>query len=170
VFAAGNGDAQGHPIDISDPAQRTYNGFATHPNVIAVAASSSKDKVANYSNYGKEISISAPSSSAGCPGILTTDVRGAGGYNPVGDYCNDFGGTSSAAPLVSGIAALVLSVNPNLTSGRVKTILEETARKVGAATPGEYDARGHSVHFGYGVVNAEEAVRVALQIRQGDRL
>ena len=41
-----------------------------------------------------------------------------------------FGGTSSAAPLVAGIAALVISANPSLTAKEVKDIIKESADKI----------------------------------------
>lgn len=153
VFAAGN-----ESRDINNPGDGTRNGFAIHPNVIAVAASTSLDEKADYSNFGREISISAPSGGAGGLGILTSDVRGNGrGYNKKGDYDEGFSGTSSAAPLVSGIAALVLSVNPKLTSEQVKKLLEETARKI-ERDGGTYDDSGRSINFGFGCVNAKEAI------------
>ena len=134
VFAAGNSNH-----DINDPDGGTVDGFATHPDVIAVAACNSRDERSNYSNFGKEISLCAPSSGMGGRGILTSDVRGTFQFHGVtyeagyeaGDYTRTFGGTSSATPLVAGICALLLSVNPALTAKQVKEILESTARRIG---------------------------------------
>ncbi len=151
VFAAGNENR-----DIVDLTAGTFNGFAAHPHVISVSASTSVDTRSDYSNFGKNVSICAPSSGVGGMGILTSDVRRPRGYNSRGDYYESFGGTSSSAPLVSGVAALVLSVNPDLTGMQVKEILQATARKIGDVT--EYDEHGHSVKFGYGCVNAHAAV------------
>jgi len=64
--------------------------------------------------YGVNLDIVAPGSS-----ICTTDISGSHGYNSGGDYVCDFGGTSAACPFVAGVAALVLSVNPNLTYNEV---------------------------------------------------
>lgn len=156
VFAAGNSNH-----DINDPDLGTLDGFAIHPDVIAVAASTSMDARSNYSNFGKEISVCAPSSGAGGWGILTCDVTGVDprtgaplGYDD-GDYTYDFGGTSSACPLVAGVAALVLSVKPDMSSNAVKKLLEDTARKIGKSS--DY-SNGHSVWFGKGCVNALDAV------------
>lgn len=164
VFAAGN-----ESRDINDPNGQTLNGFAIHPDVIAVAACNSMDQRSNYSNFGREISICAPSSGVGGVRILTSDVRGtfesnglafAAGYD-ASDYTRTFGGTSSATPLVAGICALILSVNPRLTSREVKQILESTTRKIGPNN--SYDVRGHSIFFGFGCVNADAAVRKAME-------
>ncbi|HEX5884982.1 MAG TPA: S1/P1 nuclease, partial [Pyrinomonadaceae bacterium] len=164
LFAAGNANR-----DVNDPNGGTLNGFAVHPDVIAVAACNSMDQKSNYSNFGREISICAPSSGAGGVSILTSDVRGsfqingqafAAGYD-AGDYTRTFGGTSSATPLVAGICALILSVNPRLTSREVKQILESTTRRIGPAN--SYDARGHSIFFGFGCVDADAAVRKAME-------
>lgn len=148
VFAAGNDNH-----DINDPASGTLDGFAIHPHVISVAASTSVDTKAPYSNFGKEISVCAPSSGAPGMGVLTSDVRDIPGYVP-GDYYSNFGGTSSACPVVSGVSALVLGVNPNLSSSDVKSIIERTARKIGNT----YDAQGHSIYHGNGCVDANAAV------------
>ena len=164
VFAAGNANH-----DINDPDGGTLDGFAVHPDVIAVAACNSMDQKSNYSNFGREISICAPSNGIGGVGILTSDVRGTfqvngravpSGYD-AGDYTRTFGGTSSATPLVAGICALILSVNPGLTSREVKQILETTTRKIGPDDA--YDERGHSIYFGFGCVNAEAAVKKAME-------
>jgi len=161
VFAAGNSN-----VDIDDAAGRTVNGFATHPSVIAVSASTSNDEAASYSSHGKSISVCAPSNGQGGWGILTADVTGVTasgahrGYGK-GDYTYDFGGTSSACPLVSGVCALVLNANPQLTAAEVKALLQRTARKIGPLT--EYE-NGHSTAFGHGCVNAHEVVKEALAL------
>lgn len=156
VFAAGNENRS-----INNPAAGTVNGFAIHPDVIAVAASNSRDERSNYSNYGTEISICAPSSGTGGWGVLTCDVTGVQsvsgvtrplGYAP-GDYTYEFGGTSSATPLVAGVCALILSASPGLTAAQVKTLLQTTARKIGGLAPG---ARNDT--FGHGCVDAAAAI------------
>jgi subtilisin family serine protease len=155
-FAAGNSNT-----DINHPT--TYNGFATHPDVIAVAACTSIDTKSHYSCFGKSIFITAPSSGSGGMGILTADVRGNLGYAP-GDFTYDFGGTSSATPLVAGICALLFSVKPELTADEVKNILKNTARKIGNAT--DYDSKGHSTSYGYGCIDAERAVTAILPAKE----
>ncbi|TKD47384.1 S8 family serine peptidase [Azotobacter chroococcum] len=157
---------------------RILNGNATHPSLIAVAASTSLNRHAAYSNWGKEVCVCAPSnnfnpldSSAFAPGlgIWTTDNERHGqDFTPRSRYTGRFGGTSSATPLVAGIAALVLSANPNLSAAEVKEILQSTADKIVDTDPdflgamrGAYDGNGHSDWFGFGKVNAEKAVREA---------
>ena len=75
-------------------------------------------------------------------------------------YCDDFGGTSSATPLVAGCAALVLSANKSLTWDGVRDVLTSTAEKIDRAN-GRY-TRGYSLQYGYGRVNAAAAVDAAL--------
>jgi subtilisin-like proprotein convertase family protein len=154
VFAAGNANH-----DIDDP-PRSRDGFAIHPDVIAVAASNSRDRRSHYSNFGQAIWICAPSSGAGGVGIVTTDRRGSSGYQS-GDYTTveRFGGTSSATPLVAGICALMLSVNPDLTAVEVKEILRDTAVKIDPQ--GAAYSNGHSRFYGYGRVDAHRAVLAA---------
>jgi len=74
-------------------------------------------------------------------------------------YTDNFGGTSSAAPLAAGIDALVLSVNPSLTRMQVRDILRATAKKIDS--PGGDYRDGYSLQYGYGRLNAHEAVRSA---------
>ena len=164
VFAAGN-----EARDIDRPDEDSVNGYATDPNVIAVAASTSMDERADYSNFGAAVHVCAPSSGIGGRGITTADVTGEfsdtlgfprpNGYVP-GDYNEQFGKTSSACPLVAGVCGLILSVNPGLTAVEVREIIKSTARKIGAAS--DYDANGHSKHFGYGCIDAEAAVSKAM--------
>jgi hypothetical protein len=163
VFAAGNSN-----LDIDDPVGGSVNGFATHPDVIAVAASNSQDKSSNYSNFGDRILVCAPSSGLGGRGIVTADVRGTwqdgditrdAGFE-AGDYTRSFGGTSSAAPLVAGIAALLLSAQPQATAAQIGEIIKSAARRIGPGS--DYDANGHSIHYGYGCIDADSAVQAVL--------
>jgi subtilisin family serine protease len=151
------------------------NGSATHPNVIAVAASTSLNKHAAYSNWGDEISVCAPSNNfhpldndifVPGRGIWTTDNEAfGGGFTAHSRYTGQFGGTSSATPLTAGVAALVLSANPDVSASEVKNILQKTADKIIDNDPdiipghrhGTY-TDGRSKWFGFGKVNAERAV------------
>ncbi|MEM1124414.1 MAG: S8 family serine peptidase, partial [Bacteroidota bacterium] len=162
LYAAGNDD-----LDY-------LSYYATHPDVIAVGASTSQDEHANYSNRGRELTVVAPSN--GDWPILAaranwdegTSLRGPGAFRywadgkSRGDNYKHFGGTSSSTPLVAGICALMLSENPDLTAKQVKQILIKTADKIGS--PSEY-VNGHSVKYGYGRVNADKAVAEAIRLR-----
>jgi len=158
-FAAGN-----ESRDIDGPG--SLNGFAVHPDVLAVAACNSLDQPSDYSNFGAAIAVCAPSSGPPGWGIATADVRGrftrpdgvqqAAGYSP-GPYTQRFGGTSSACPLVAGVCALVLSVRPELTATEVREIVTGSARKIGGSNDD-----GHHPRFGFGCVNADAAVAAAL--------
>jgi subtilisin family serine protease len=205
VFASGNAN---RPIDgtvnernwpNNNPTGATewLSGYAVHPDTIAVAASTSLNRKAAYSNWGQSISVCAPSnnappgiwlastgyimtppdiSSGSFPGegVFTTDRLGTAGYGS-GDFTGGFGGTSSAAPVVAGVAALVLSANPNLTAAQVRQILESTADKITDPNPdpqlglrhGTYGSNGHCQWFGHGKVNAYRAVAQARQLAGG---
>lgn len=87
-------------------------------------------------------------------------------------YTEKFGGTSGAAPIVSGVAALMLSVNPNLTAEQVRQILIATADRELDTTldlPDDPNLQGfdgafingHSIFFGAGKVDAFRAVERA---------
>ncbi len=138
------------------------------PESVAIGASTDQGKLAAYSNVGPEVSVVAPSS-GGVRGIYSTDVSYPGrGFNTGrvnaggadGHHTNDFGGTSSATPLVAGIAALALSVKPELDRDGLQELIEKTADKIGRG----YDGNGHSPRFGHGRVNAANAVATALTL------
>ena len=163
TFAAGNGNE-----DIK------FDGYASYNKVLAVGACNDTGKRSIYSDYGSSVWCSFPSSDFGyspfnhpeplTSGIYTTDRLGTAGYNANGDYTDDFGGTSSACPGVAGTVALLLSVNPELTWQQVKEIIRETSEKIDTAN-GQYDAQGHSKFYGFGRVDAEKAVRRALELK-----
>jgi subtilisin family serine protease len=152
LFAAGNED---RPLDGVKDGRISVQGFALHRDVIAVAASNSLDVRSWYSNHGPELAICAPSSGSPGRGIVTTDRQGAPGY-ATGDYTFDFGGTSSATPLAAGLAALILSENPDLTSAEVKQVMMDTADKIDQANGAYVD--GHSTLYGHGRINAHQAL------------
>ncbi len=200
LFAAGNAnrptqgttEERGWPDNAIAGKTDWLAGFTVHPDVVTVSACTSTNQKSVYSNWGPNISVCGPSNNAPpgmwlqktgfvrTPpevrgpfpglGVFTADRVGAEGYDR-GDYTDSFGGTSSATPVVAGVAALVLSVNPSLTAAQVKQILQQTTDKIVDRTPdpqfnfvkGTYDSRGHSEWFGYGKVNAEKAVKLAQQ-------
>ncbi len=84
----------------------------------------------------------------------------AGGDGWWGRYSYRFSHTSSAAPLVSGIAALILQANPALSALQVRDIIVGTADKINSGAAG-YDADGHSDNYGYGRINALRAIAKA---------
>ncbi|NEO39380.1 MAG: S8 family serine peptidase [Moorea sp. SIOASIH] len=203
VFAAGNANRpvsgtiyeRGWPNNLLKGSTEWLSGFAVHPDVITVSACNSLGKKSAYSNWGENVSVCAPSNNAPpgmwfpnkgyvytAPivtggikglGVFSADQVGSAGYE-TGDFVGNFGGTSSACPVVAGVAALVLSVNPDLTAGEVKQILEQSADKIVDPNPdpqlnrrlGTYDTNGHSQWFGYGKVNAFKAVKAAQEKSQ----
>jgi subtilisin family serine protease len=70
-------------------------------------------------------------------------------------------GTSFAAPHVSGIAALILSVNPNLTWQQVQNIIESTAQPLTGYPPNNPSRPNWNNQVGYGLVNAFAAAQAA---------
>ncbi len=112
---------------------------------IAVISTDSDDSRSSFSDYGDLKDIAAPGGS-----IYSTYYNG--GYHTLS-------GTSMASPVVAGVAALVLSVNPDLSVDEVKNILYTTARDLG--DPGKDD------DYGWGIVNAEAAVNAALATLNG---
>lgn len=156
-------------VDSGDPATDSYVWYdpyvaypASHPDVIAVGASTEFDYRSYFSQYGDDLDLMAPGG-GGFLGIVTTDRTGADGYNSSGDYTTGFSGTSASAPIVSGAVALLLSRHPDLTAGEVRTLLRRTADKTGglAYSGGEAGAGGRNPYYGYGRLNAERLLGLA---------
>src|SRR5262249_25442681 len=86
-----------------------FDGFANHRSVLAVGAVGDDALPAPYSESCSALFLVAPSS-GGTRSITTTDLLGNPGYDPAaGDYTDRFGGTAAAAPIVSGVVALMLA-------------------------------------------------------------
>ncbi len=139
---------------------------ARYPEVIAVGATDHQDLRWGYSNHGPELDVMAPGGpTPGSPlvsGIWTTDIAGSPGAHAttadptITDYLI-FGGTSASTPIVAGVAALILSVEPNLTDDEVRHFLERSAKDLGA--PGRDD------YYGWGRVDARAALDMVLARR-----
>jgi subtilisin family serine protease len=126
----------------------TSIGFPARSNgVVAVGASNRSGQKASFSSYGSKLAFVAAGQS-----IYTTDRTGSNGYVS-GDY-TIIDGTSFSSPYAAGVAALILSVNPSLSASEVETIMQTTCRDMSTI--------GYDTLTGWGMLNAEEAVRVAL--------
>jgi len=115
------------------------------PSVMAIAALTPSGVLANFSNWGPGLFISAPGTL-----VYTTDRTGTAGYS-TGNY-TFIQGTSFSSPYAAGVAALVLSYNPILTAADVESILASSAKDLG--TPG-FDSI-----FGWGFINAFTALLI----------
>lgn len=143
-----------------------FNGVAFPANVtgvVTVGAIDNTGAIHDYSSRGAEMDLVAPSGGrsssnlSGCiipdGNVRTIDRPGNNGYS-TGDYFDGFNGTSAAAPQVSGVASLILAVNPNLTESQVRTILQQTATDMGTS--------GFDNTYGYGRLNAQAALIAAI--------
>lgn len=113
-----------------------------------------------YTNIGVDQDLVAYGGSVyqslGTTDIRTIDRVGENGKTS-GDYSDEFGGTSAACPMVSGAAALILSINPSLTRTQVENILFSTATDLG--NPGRDNT------YGYGKLNIYAACKEAVNTR-----
>jgi subtilisin-like proprotein convertase family protein/subtilisin family serine protease len=124
-------DSNGNVTWIGVSRSRTFtNNLVGIDGVLHVAAICSTARRSHYSNYGTGVGICAPSSNTHkynrmtVPGLGITTATGE-----IAGVTDQFGGTSSATPLVAGIAALVISANPDLSALQVIEILKRTASK-----------------------------------------
>lgn len=157
IHAAGN-DAEDIDVAANYPT-RVYDSGGSAQNWISVGAiswQSPPDVVANFSNYGRtSVDVFAPGVD-----ILSTI--------PGGEYDSN-SGTSMAAPVVSGVAALLMAYYPDLTAAEIREIILESATRdpeLVVSLPGN---REESIPFAElsatgGVVNAYEAVRLAEEL------
>lgn len=140
--------------------------------VIVVGSLTDQDRKFGYSSYGHLLDVMAPSGPVGGharPGMYSTDIVGDAGFNGAGqdnEYSPWMGGTSGAAPVVSGVVALMYAANDRLTEADVRRVLCETAVRVDPAG-GEYDASGWSRFYGCGRVDAAAAVSAVVNTAPG---
>jgi len=163
IHAAGNDDKN---IDIEDnfPSKNINNDtLQTASNWINVGASGPTlaELKASFSNYGKrEVSVFAP-------GVEIYSTL------PGGNMYGSMDGTSMAAPVVSGIASLILSYYPELSAPQVKNIIEKSAIKIDSSIQikeGDADRNIQlsDISVSGGIANAYEALKLASTVK-GER-
>ena len=126
VFAAGNDDRS-----IEDDELQAME------EVLCISATDSYGNPTAYTNSGSAVDIAAPSA--------TVTLAPEGGINET------FGGTSAAAPVISGLAGWVLSMDSSLTAAQVHELFITTAVPSPLVT---HDENGHHDTYGYGEVSA----------------
>jgi Ca2+-binding RTX toxin-like protein/subtilisin-like proprotein convertase family protein len=162
VFAAGN-DRQYVANTASDGDNTNNHSLTNSRFVITAAASDSDGHIAPFSTPGDSIMVTAPGVA-----ILTTAVDDGDG-----DPTNDFAvvsGTSFAAPVVSGVVAIMLEANPDLGYRDVQEILALSSRKIDPTSDSwstngatNWNGGGNLVShdYGFGLIDAHAAARLA---------
>ncbi|MFO0012696.1 MAG: S8 family serine peptidase, partial [Planctomycetota bacterium] len=157
VFAAGNSG-----IEVGYPATQAL----VNSGIAVVGAVNNLGSVSEYSSIGPIVDVVAPSNDfrAGTLAIDTTDRIGTDGYSAddyTGTGAEGFGGTSSAAPLATGITALAIArseqLGLNLSPAQLRSLLRVNTEMLSSET---YDmVTGKSYNSGYGRLNAASLVR-----------
>ncbi len=152
-FAAGNGS------ELIE-----YDGYASNEHVMAIGAVNKEGKLTKYSDYGKSLFCCFPSSEVFFEnekiktiyGIHTLDRVGKLGFSDT-DYYTSFGGTSASCPGMAGAAALMLSVNPNLSLNECKTLIKEACY-----IPKNAD-KNQEKNLGAGIINVAKLLALTKQ-------
>ena len=176
VIAVSGGNERGNGADIA------LSNFTGNKLTIAVGAITHDGKPTYYSSQGASLLVTAPGGVASEDstatdrgfGIASADMTGSLGFNinegEAGNYAFQSQGTSYSQPMVSAIAALMLEANPKLGFRDVSSILALTARQTDASNASWVQQQGSewnlggmhfSRDFGYGLVDAAAAVRLA---------
>lgn len=141
------------------PQDAAYDPQNQSPYVIVVAASDRTNAPAYFSQAGSNLWVTAPGVDID---TLEATAKIPASDKEVADYNLNFNGTSAAAPMVTGVVALMLQKNSGLSWRDIKFILAKTSTKVGTQGWVTNKARFHfSRDYGFGLVNAEAAVKWA---------
>ncbi|MEB3285447.1 MAG: S8 family serine peptidase [Candidatus Sericytochromatia bacterium] len=132
------------------PFPGTWSMLWDFRGLIAAGGTDRHDRRAACSPVGNFISVTAPSD-----GVLTTFPRSQG------RLYGTFGGTSAAAPHVSGLAALILSLRPELRPFEVKAVIQQNADRLGGAD--------YHPEYGYGRINVAKTIKAVLAMRGAER-
>ena len=157
IFPAGNGGCIYQASGTCIEENSNFDAYVNNIAVITACAVDDQGLQPFYGERGANLLVCAPSSNYSDQNAITT-LKVQGGTR------TDFGGTSASTPMVSGVVALMLSANPNLTWRDVKLILAKTARKNSPTDSGWVsgpNGLNYNDKFGFGVVNAKAAVDAA---------
>ncbi len=116
---------------------------AAYQGVIAVGNTTGADTKADRSNYGTHVSLTAPGYK-----ILSTGTSS-------GSHYVWFSGTSMSAPFITGLVALMLTHNPNLTIKQIRSLLESNADDLGEP--------GYDLEYGWGRANALKTIQAVVE-------
>ncbi len=148
VFSSGNNTVIDYPVYV-------FPEILSVGGIDSVGLRTNDFSVPSFSGYGLSLDVMAPGSN-----IITTTTGDDFAYTV---------GTSEAAPMVAGISALILSVNPCLSNKQVRDIIEKTCQKVGNYTYSNTAGRPNgtwNIEMGYGLVDAHAAVLLAQAMYQ----
>jgi len=161
IAAAGNENEEGNGYNLDETQMYPVCHDGDTENwVLGVTALDPLDQKAKFSSYGyKCIDIAAPGISFYSTSVYSPDHHEKENYfNKY--YDGYWAGTSMAAPVVSGITALVMQANPTLTRAEVIKVLKDTSDNIDKLNP-EYISR-----LGAGRINAYRAVQKARELRK----
>lgn len=164
VFAAGNDNLDMDSDSTTDESELS--------SVISVGSSNQSNERSSFSNYSTTMDIIAPGGGDGIAvlsAFVTNNTTSSVTYGENIDNTeySFTQGTSFSAPITTGVIALMISVNPNLTPDDIRTILIETADKIESTTESYVDLVGDgtsstfNTQRAYGKINAYEAVKKA---------
>jgi hypothetical protein len=139
LSAANYMNSKGGVVIVSAGNNNKDENVTPDPALVIVSATDSNDARASFSSWGSFVSLSAP-------GTYIWTTNNSLGYS-------QWQGTSFSAPVVAGVAALMMSARPDLSGDQIKSLMYSTAVDLGAA--------GRDPIFGYGRVNAAAAVQAA---------
>ena len=158
VFAGGNGGCYliNERTGKCQVDNSNFDGYVNQRGIVTVCAVDDNGMSPWYGEPGATLTVCAPSSGSNPVGVTTTAINGS--------YESTFSGTSASTPMVSGVIALMLSVNPALTWRDVRIILAQSARRNDPTDTGWLPAAGglkFNHKYGFGVANAQAAVALA---------
>lgn len=161
-FAAGNGN---EPLRL--------DGYASNDNVMAIGAVNKEYRSSSYSDYGYPLFCCFPSSEILIDknkevvhtsyGLVAADRLGKPGYSET-DYFYSFGGTSAACPGMAGVAALMLSIAPDITIKQARKILSSSC-----ILPLDTD-KTYNAYYGHGIINAALVVKKSKEFATHKRI
>ncbi len=128
VAASGNGDSRGLGVD--NDAVPQFPASYDLPNILAIGSSKADGSLTQYSNYGKtQVDLVAVGGHADRFERTANLLKSVYLVNPNNILTQPMAGTSMAAPVAAGIAALVMSENPDLSPSEVRKVLMNTGIK-----------------------------------------